>query len=57
MRVCMCYMGDAYLANADIRKYTCLLLAVIRDRPFYLKGGGIMVFCFVQNLFFGQHES
>jgi hypothetical protein len=57
MRVCMCYMGDAYLANADIRKYTCLLLAVIRDRPFNLKGGGIMVFCFVQNLFFGQHES
>ena len=28
----------------------------IRDRPFNLQGG-IMVFCFVQNFFFGQHES
>ena len=27
----------------------------IRDRPFNLKGG-VMVFCFVQNFFFGQHE-
>ena len=40
----MCYMGDAYLANADIRKYTCLLLAVIRDRPFNLKGGELWFF-------------
>ena len=31
----------------------------LRDRPFNLKGGGggVMVFCFVQNFFFGQHES
>jgi hypothetical protein len=34
----------------------------IRDRPFNLKGGGgggggVMVFWFVQNFFFGQHES
>ena len=28
-----------------------------RDRPFNLKGGGVMVFCFVQNFFFGQHKS
>ena len=35
--------------------FTSILL---RDRPFNLKrGGGGMVFCFVQNLFFGQHES
>ena len=30
----------------------------VRERPFNLKGGGgVMVFCFVQNLFFGQHKS
>ena len=31
----------------------------VRDRPFNLKGGGggVMVFCFVQKFFFGQHES
>ena len=28
----------------------------VRERPFNLKGG-IMVFCFVQNFFFGQHKS
>ena len=28
----------------------------IRDRPFNLKGR-VMVFCFVQNFFFGQHKS
>ena len=28
----------------------------VRDRPFNLKGG-VMVFCFVQNFFFGQHKS
>ena len=28
----------------------------IRDRPFNLKGGGGMVFCFVQKFFFGQHK-
>jgi hypothetical protein len=28
-----------------------------RDRPFNLEGkGGVMVFCFVQNFFFGQHQ-
>ena len=30
----------------------------IGDRPFNLKrGGGVMVFCFVQNFVFGQHKS
>ena len=29
----------------------------LRDRPFNLKGGGVTVFCFVQNFFFGQHKS
>ena len=29
----------------------------LRDRPFTLKGGGVMVFCFVRNFFFGQHKS
>ena len=28
----------------------------VRERPFILKGE-VMVFCFVQNFFFGQHES
>ena len=32
-------------------------LGGIRDRPFSLKGGGVMVFCFVQKFFFGQHKS
>ena len=31
--------------------------AALRDRPFNLKGGGVMFFCFVQKLFFGQHKS
>jgi hypothetical protein len=31
---------------------------LLRDRPFNLKGGGgVMVFCFVQKFFFGQHKS
>ena len=34
-----------------------LLNNCIRDRPFNLKGRGVMVFCFVQNFYFGQHES
>ena len=36
-----------------------LFFLLIRDRPFNLKvgGGGVMVFCFVQNFFFGQHKS
>jgi hypothetical protein len=31
---------------------------LVRDRPFNLKGGGggVMVFCFVQKIFFGQHK-
>ena len=29
---------------------------LVRDRPFNLKGG-VMVFCFVQKMFFGQHKS
>ena len=31
----------------------------LRDRPFDLKGGGggVMVFCFVQKIFFRQHKS
>ena len=32
------------------------ILRFIRDRPFNLKGG-VMVFCLVQNFFFGQHKS
>ena len=31
-------------------------LVSVRDRPFNLKGG-VMVFCFVQEFFFGQHKS
>ena len=34
-----------------------LPLRSLRDRPFNLKGGGVMVFSFVQNFFFGQHKS
>jgi hypothetical protein len=29
----------------------------LSDRPFNLQRGGGMVSCFVQNFFFGQHES
>ena len=31
-------------------------VAIIRDGPFNFQGG-VMVFCFVQNFFSGQHES
>ena len=48
----------------DLCKYICLqyykkaALCYLRDRPFNLKrGGGVIVFCFVQNFFFGQHKS
>ena len=35
-----------------------LLNSMLSDRPFNLKGeGGVMVSCFVQNFFFGQHKS
>ena len=34
-----------------------LWIHLIRDRPFNLQGGGVLVFCFVQKFFFGQHES
>ena len=29
----------------------------VRNRPLNLKWGGVMVYCFVQNFFFGQHKS
>jgi hypothetical protein len=32
-------------------------LILIRDRPYNLQGWGVIVFCFAQNFFFGQHES
>ena len=32
------------------------LINWFRDRPFNLKGG-VMVFCFVQKILFGQHKS
>ena len=39
------------LEHSPIRRY-------FRDRPFNLKGGGgFMVFCFLQKIFFGQHKS
>ena len=42
------------IENSDTEKlYLCFDL---RDLPFNLKGGGVMVFCFVQKCFFG-HES
>ena len=42
-----------------LHNYVCqAFLLHIRGRPFNLKGvGGVMVFCFVQNFFFGQHKS
>jgi len=36
------------LARADLE---------LRDRPINLKGGDVMVFCFVKKKFFWQHES
>ena len=41
------------LAKALVYRLEMFLL---RDRLFNLKGGGVMVFCFVQNFFFGEHE-
>ena len=38
-----------------IKRLKVIKIWYIRDRPFNLKGG--MVFCFVQNFFFGQHKS
>ena len=35
-------------------------ITLVRDRPFNLKGGGgggLWIFCFVQNFFFEQHKS
>ena len=32
------------------------IFVYLRDRPFNIQGG-VMVFCFVQNFFFGQHKS
>ena len=33
------------------------LFLYLRDRPFFLKGGGVMVFCSDQNFFFGHKKS
>ena len=42
------------IAVQDDEKYNFLIL--LRDQPFNLKVG-VMVFCFVQNFFLGQHEN
>ena len=46
---------DSRLKTIDQRLRQSIYYEV-RDRPFNLKWG-VMVFCFVQNFFFGQHES
>ena len=48
------YSQNATIFTID--NNTFVLWPFIRDRPFNLKGG-VMVFCFVQNFFFGQHKS
>ena len=45
---------DCHIKN--VCKKAVQQLNILRDRPFNLKGG-VMVFCFVQNFFFGQHKS
>ena len=39
-----------------LKWWPCRSTRASRDRPFNLQGEGVMVFCFVQNFFFGQHE-
>ena len=42
----------------SIKRFSVLIgfgRSIVRERPFNLRGG-VMVFCLVQNLFFGQHE-
>ena len=46
---------DCALEFSDLESYVSLH-KIIRDRPFNLKVG-VMVFCFVHKLFFGQHKS
>jgi hypothetical protein len=44
------------IVNANYVINPKLEMNTIRERPFNLKGG-VMVFCFVQKFFFGQHKS
>jgi len=46
---------QALMLNAMLAQYP--IYNILRGRPFNLKGGGFMVFCFVQNIFFRQHKS
>jgi len=39
-----------------LKWWPCRSTRALRDRPFNLQGEGVMVFCFVQKCFFGQHE-
>ena len=41
---------------SEMFESSCFFRCPVRDRPFNLKGG-VMVFCFVQNFFFGQNKS
>jgi hypothetical protein len=43
------------LTSAVCKLLEKIIRGHFRDRPFNLEGGGGMVFCFVQNYFFGQH--
>ena len=55
-----CYNGQR-APNSRFTLGQTYVFVSIRDRPFNLKAGGgrggVMVFCFVQKLFFGQHKS
>ena len=62
--ILLCQYGNHYINMVLLMSvYFCLcqhgpvcVSVVLRDRPFNLKGG-VMVFCFVQKFFFGQHKN
>ena len=45
------------IKKKEMEQMEIMQMKLLRDRPFNVKGGGVMVFCFVQNFFFGQHKS
>jgi hypothetical protein len=49
-----CATGINIRVNQQVAKPS--ICPLLRVRPFNLKGG-VMVFCFVQNFFLGQHKS
>ena len=61
----ICYFSLIRIGKKNLSYYffwRCLFInemdvVTFRDRPFNLKGRGVMVFCFVQKKISGQHKS